>query len=271
MSTNWVSHTPDSKSQDSSSHSNSTKKRSTSPPSPYEKFFLPIEDHSLLVQAASYIKNKASVSQTSESIRTDDFLSATEDFETAASCESDLEDISIDRALYKNDILGLSSPILEHEEYHGMTSKSKKKKTVTVNDTSVAFTSPETETPHLEADMKTFASEESQHFDVVDHVYEGAKSIWATGKGVSVFNIAFLKPFMGVAEGFATKVLSVATGADSLDSVDKNIKPHLKDFDHGHIDPAIVKLWKLLEPIVGKGDEIVKSMMNMVQKPFIKN
>jgi len=263
MSTNWVSHTPDNKPQD---------KRPPSPPTPYEKFFLPIGDQLQFLQAASHISSRQGLSRnfslTSESIRTDEFASAAEEFESVVDSEVDLDDISIEKTLYSNDILGLSSPILEYEEFTEMAKS--KKKTVTIVDGTVASPKPET-TADSRSPAAAAAADESRHFDVVDHVYEGAKSIWAIGKDVSMFNIAILKPFMGIAEDVATKVLSVATGADSLDSVDKNIKPRLKDLDYGLIDPAIVKLWKILEPFVGKGDEMFKGMVNMVQRPAIKN
>ena len=273
MNTNWVSHTPDKRPQDLSPPPSKSKDNAPpSPPTPYEKFFLPIGDQLQFLQAASHISSRHSrtrnVSLTSESIRTDEFASAAEDFESVID-SFDLDDISIEKSLYSNDILGLSSPIQEHEEFTQMGSKYNKKKAVNIvgdaTDTSTSYASITVDSPIPTAD-------ESQHFDVVDHVYEGAKSIWAKGKDVSVFNVAFLKPFLGVAENVATKVLSVATGTDSLDSVDKNIKPRLKDLDYGLVDPALVKLWKILEPIVGKGDQMFKGMVNMgVHKPTIKN
>lgn len=278
MSTNWVSHTPDKRPQDLSSPPSKSKNNAPpSPPTPYEKFFLPIGDQLQFLQAATHISSRHSrsrnFSQASESIRTDEFASAAEEFDSVIGSElEDLDDISIEKTLYSNDILGLSSPIQEYEEFPEMV-KANKKKIVTIGDATDATDTTDAPTSYasVTADPPTPASDESQHFDVVDHVYEGAKSIWAKGKDVSVFNVAFLKPFLGVAENVATKVLSVATGTDSLDSVDKNIKPRLKDFDYGLVDPALVKLWKFLEPIVGKGDQMFKGLVNMVHKPAIKN
>eukprot|EP01084_Bolivina_argentea_P222231 376197_1 len=71
---------------------------------------------------------------------------------------------------------------------------------------------------------------------------------------------------MGIAENVAVKVLSVATGVNSLDDVDKNVKPHLKGIDKEFIDPAILKIWSLIEPIVGKSEDVARSMIALVHK-----
>ena len=248
---NWVSHTPETKPQD---YKNSN--QTLTPPSSYEKFFLPIEDQRQFAQAASRLltthRPKSSISLTSESLRTEDFATAAEDLSEA----SDLDDISIEKALYSNDILGLSHSILEEtQEDEEMGSKK--------NRTSAAAASTATATVLTTPEPSTT---ETAHFDVVDHVYEGVKSAWATGK-----NIAIFKPFMGVAEGVATKLLSVATGVDSLNAADQNIKPHVHGIDTAFIDPAIVKLWSLLEPILGKGDEVIKGVIGFVHRPAIKD
>jgi uncharacterized membrane protein len=103
--------------------------------------------------------------------------------------------------------------------------------------------------------------ENKPHFDVVENVYEGAKSVWSFGKGIIIF-----KPFMGVAEGAATKMLSMTTGVCTLEDADKRIKSTLIGVDEEYIDPAILKLWSVLEPIVGKGDEVFKSVLSFGSK-----
>ncbi len=341
MSLNWVSHTPDDNNNKNNKRpqdaGNSNSKRNNnkgripqsspcSPPTPYEKFFLPFEDQSEFFLAATHLattsnnhnnnnnNNSSSSNQqynlfpffrtvkssqeshASESIRTEEFASVAEDFESVYS-ETDFDEISIERNIYKDDILGLvTSSSSTREEI--MASKSKKKVKAVVYDASSvpapeggdgsstppavdaaqedpsSFTSPSSVMDaNLDASTPSSTGKDStgSHYDVVDHVYEGAKSAWAMGKDVSIFNIAVLKPFLGVAEGVATKILSVAAGVDSLDTVDKNIKPHLKGIDHDLVDPAIVKLWSIIGPIIGKGDEIVKGMVNMVKHPLIKN
>jgi hypothetical protein len=317
---NWVSHTPDDKRpQDASKNSNRSSSSSNkgipqsspcSPPTPYEKFFLPFEDQSEFFLAATHLSttnnNKGNNSSSSsnpfpffsttavrssqeshasESIRTEEFASIVEDFESVYS-ETDFDEISIERNIYKDDILGLIT--LEEQ----MASKSKKKVKTVVYDASSgpapegtdSSTTPGAAGPKETVDAQepdvspsptvldaASVKESSPHYDVVDHVYEGAKSAWAMGKDVSIFHIAVFKPFLGVAEGVATKILSVAAGVDSLDTVDKSIKPHLKGIDHDLVDPAIQKLWSIIGPIIGKGDEVVKGMVNMVKHPLIKN
>lgn len=104
-------------------------------------------------------------------------------------------------------------------------------------------------------------TEDPAHFDVLDHVYEGAKSAWAFGKGVVVF-----APFMGLAETVAVKAVSIVTGLDSLEAVDQSILPHLKGIDKDFVDPAILKIWSLISPVVGKSEDIAKTMVAMVHK-----
>lgn len=323
MSRNWVSHTPDDddkRPQDYSStdrnrqdpNRRAPNKRSSpcSPPTPYEKFFLPLEDQSEFFLAASHLSslhhynyftttttttNNKSESHASESIRTEEFASIVEDLESITS-ETEFDDISIERNIYKDDILGILQPSIDDKIFiEDMASKSKKKvKAVSYDGTSIpapdsSSSTPPTDAPVVgqeeataveavnvskdESPAATSSPTDAPHYDVVDHVYEGAKCAWAMGKDVSIFNIAILKPFMGAAEGVATKILSVAAGVDSLDTVDKNIKPHLKGIDHDLLDPAILKLWNILGPILGKGDEIVKGMVDMVKKknPLIQN
>jgi len=131
-----------------------------------------------------------------------------------------------------------------------MVSKKNRTSAVASTTTTTEITTPEPSTT------------ETAHYEVVDHVYEGAKSAWATGKNIVIF-----KPFMGMAEGVTTKLLSLATGVDSLDAADHNIKPHLQGIDKSFIDPALVKLWSLLEPILAKGDEVVKGVIGFVHRP----
>ena len=124
-------------------------------PSPlraYEKFFLPVSNSNntgtlrnftsnQVLQAAQASTNSLSPSPRAlfqsksysseaglSSIRTEDFasasgdLSATSDLEADIEAdleietEADLDDLSIEQKLFKNDILGLSSPIFEYQE-----------------------------------------------------------------------------------------------------------------------------------------------------------
>ncbi len=296
----WVSHTPETRPQeeqdeDFASATAESYHRPPSPPSTFEKFFLPFEatglDTSTFGLAGRSINTNTATSRKflssqspsilrSESIITDDFASATEDF----SLTSDLDDISLEDTPQKspiyNDILGQQT-ILEEtpEEEHfnfDMAKRSKRSKAMASN---TAVTEP-TSTPAPEVKEPTTPSPEPESepvapapvddkpkFDVVENVYEGAKSAWAFGKGIIVF-----KPFMGVAEGAATKVLSITTGISSLEDADKQIKSTLSGVDKEFIDPAILKLWSTLEPIIGKGDEVLKTVLGFVttKVPLLK-
>ena len=289
---NWVSHTPDTKISQDHRTENDTfyNPLDEIPPSPlnaYEKFFLPASADSnqfaVAARASTSIGTstrslRRNISLTSESIRTDDFASAIEELSAAeddSDCDTDIDadQLSIERALY-SDILGLSSPILEDEEHPSIPSKidemasknkqrkkNKNKTTVTSTTTSSSDTPAKMTTP-TPTTMEKPSESEAPHFHVVDHVYEGAKTAWATTKGFILFS-----PFMGIAEEVTAKVLSISTGVESLEVADKNIKPHLSGIDCDLLDPAIAKLLGLVEAVVGKGDEILKGLVGFVHKP----
>ena len=271
----WVSHTPSAaNSQDEPedlleedfASAAEPKYRPPSPPNTFEKFFLPFEatggDTSTFALAASRVhtintntsngttptsRKLLSTRSASESILTEDFASATEDISETSDL---LDDISLEdpgqRSTIFNDILGRQT-ILEEETPEEL-----------IEDPETMATTIE---PTPAAPVTMEPTEEKPEFDVVENVYEGAKSVWAFGKGIIVF-----KPFMGVAEGAATKVLSLTTGISSLEDADKQIKSTLSGVDKEFIDPAILKLWSVLEPIIGKGDEVLKSVLGVVSK-----
>lgn len=259
---NWVSHTPDSAPQPQDLPP-------TSPPSAFEKFFFPLgQDQQAFVLAPSPLSNSNTTSNRPP--RTPEASSIhTQDFETAAeeiSEHEDFDDISIERDIYKDDILGLATPVprileeTEDPEYSHMGSR-RSKKSKSAKSVSVSAAPTKTmEATKPEPTTTPTPTETPAHFDVLDHVYEGAKSAWAFGKGIVVF-----KPFMGIAEVVAEKALSVV-GVESLDSVDSIVIPHLKGIDKDLIDPAILKIWSIIEPVVGKGEDIAKSMVAMVHK-----
>ena len=216
-----------------------------SPPSSFESFLLPLANQDLTAFAQTAIKvsssrRVSSARSANESVITEDFASAADNL----SASSDLDDISFDeedqeivQTVYKNDILGLSRK--EEEE-------------VTKTTKMVSFAT------------ETKEKEETQHFDVAEKVYEGAKTAWAFGKRFGI-----LKPFMNIAEGAAVKVIGLVTGVDSLETVDTNVKPHLVGIDREFLDPAILKVLDLVTPLVSKGEELVKSILGKV-KPAIK-
>merc|ERR1712154_198944 len=110
---------------------------------------------------------------------------------------------------------------------------------------------------------------EEVHLDVVDHIYETSKTVWAFSKE----HVFFFKPFMNLTETVATKILSATTNGaiSSLEAADENIIKHVKGIDKDLVDPAILKLWSIIEPLVGKGDEVVKGIMGFIHKtPMIE-
>jgi hypothetical protein len=290
----WVSHTPSSATHshddpedlleedfasaaEPTTSTTTTYPRPPSPPNTFEKFFLPFEttgvDTSTFALAASRIypihtqtptngstptsRKLLSTRSTSPSIVTDDFASATEDISETSDL---LDDISLEDPGHKsnlfNDILGKQT-ILEEEEHDDDTTVEIPEEFIEDPETMTSTIEP---TPAAPVTMEP-TEETSPEFDVVENVYEGAKSVWAFGKGIIVFS-----PFMGVAEGAATKVLSLTTGIASLEDADKHIKSTLSGVDKEFIDPAILKLWSVLEPIIGKGDEVLKGVLGVVSK-----
>merc|ERR1712038_47973 len=273
----------------------SSSQRPPSPPPPpqskFEKFFLPFEaaKSTLGLAEKSSTNNNTNTATSrkffstsflrSESTIPDDFASATEGF----SLTSDLDDISLEDSLQLqkspiyNDILGQQT-ILEEtpEEDHfnfDMAKRSKRTKNMSSATTKPTDTEP-TPTPAVvekeaapEVPPAPVEDNSKPKFDVVENVYEGAKSAWAFGKGIIVF-----KPFMGVAEGAATKVLSMTTGISTLEEADKEIQCALWGVDKNFVDPAILKLLSALEPIIGKGDEVLKTVLGFVttKVPLLK-
>ncbi|CAJ1966549.1 unnamed protein product [Cylindrotheca closterium] len=99
------------------------------------------------------------------------------------------------------------------------------------------------------------------HPDAAANVYEGAKGVWAWGKGVAV-----VSPFMGMAEAVAGKALEVA--GTNMEALDSNIKPQLKNFDSGILNPAIEKVTEVMLGAAGKAEEIIKPIFVLILSPF---
>lgn len=97
--------------------------------------------------------------------------------------------------------------------------------------------------------------------DAAAHVYEGAKNVWGWGKEQMV-----IKTFLGIAEGIAGKVVSVA-GTD-LEEIDGNIKPQLSSFDSGILNPAIKAILSAVLSAAGKGEEVFKPIVVSILKPI---
>lgn len=96
--------------------------------------------------------------------------------------------------------------------------------------------------------------------DAAEKVYDTAKSVWGWGKGVMV-----LSPFLGLAEGVASKVVSMA--GSSLDEVDDSVNSRLASLDGKYLNPAIEKLVTLLMGTFSKTEEIFKPFLMAILKP----
>jgi hypothetical protein len=108
--------------------------------------------------------------------------------------------------------------------------------------------------------MPTSTSQEP-HPDVTTHVYEGAKGVWAWGKGVPVVSLG-----LGIAEAVASKAVSVV-GTD-FEEIDANIKPNLAGFDKDVLNPTIAKLVEILMGTKGKTEDIIKPIIHALMHPM---
>lgn len=102
-----------------------------------------------------------------------------------------------------------------------------------------------------EAEEDEAASSEAR-FDVAQNVYGTAKDIWAWGRTVPV-----VTNLLGLTEAVAAKVLDAAVHMD-LPAIDREaVTPQLKRLDDVVVTPVILAVWKLIEPAIAKGDEMV--------------
>jgi hypothetical protein len=108
----------------------------------------------------------------------------------------------------------------------------------------------------------TAATETTMHVDAAENVYDTAKDVWAWGKGVF-----FMKPFLGLAEGVAGKVVGMA-GISSLEDLDHAIMPRLQEFDDGHLNPAIQAVVGHILGAVQKSEEIFKPVVCAILRPI---
>jgi hypothetical protein len=246
-------------------------------------------------------------SVTSESIVTEDFASAADQINSVGSSSDllleELDDIlststrsedeeeesfcsSGNKGIYKNDILGLTavssyplSPLYERDE-HLSEMASKKKRTVTMKAPTTTTTSTmeqvstptipnQPEDPILEVSTSTEedpTSPPSLNLEPISHVYEGAKNIWSFGK-----NLVIVGAFMGLAESAASKVLDLTLSGKTLQEADEDIKNVFGGVDKDFIDPAILRVWMLISPVIGKGDEVLKGILGRFSKKMIDN
>jgi hypothetical protein len=95
------------------------------------------------------------------------------------------------------------------------------------------------------------AQDDGAHFDVAQTIYGATKDAWAWGK-----TIAVVSNVLDLTEAAALKALDLTVHMDLI-VIDDKIKPQLKKFDDEVVTPAILAVWKVVEPALGKADEMV--------------
>jgi len=91
--------------------------------------------------------------------------------------------------------------------------------------------------------------DETNHFDVSQHVYDGVKNVWGFGCSIGI-----VRPFFKVTENVAGKVLNITTGID-LGNGDEEIKPKLAQLDDNLVNPVINKVVSAVMPLFVKEDK----------------
>jgi len=119
---------------------------------------------------------------------------------------------------------------------------------------------PKKDPPVVVIAKTTKEDEEEAHFDIAQNVYGTAKNVWAWGKTIPI-----ITTLLGLTETIATKVLDTTIHMD-LPAIDENgVKSQLKKLDDDIVTPAILAVWKIIEPAIAKGVEmVVKSVLTEV-------
>lgn len=108
---------------------------------------------------------------------------------------------------------------------------------------------------------KFFPTEAPTHVDAAEKVYDTAKGVWAWGKGVMVF-----RPFLGLAEGVAGKLVSMV--GSNLETLDGAVVDQLHGLDDKILNPAISSIVGTLLGAVGKTEDVFKPMIIAILKPL---
>jgi len=134
--------------------------------------------------------------------------------------------------------------------------KSTTSKTYPVTATAV----PSATTSTNQAVTKPEPKSDEPHFDVAQNTYGCVKDIWAWGTTVPV-----VSNLLGITEAVAAKVTETTIHMD-LPAIDQEaVVPNLKKLDDEIVTPAILAVWNVISPAVGKADDmIVKPVMNEV-------
>merc|ERR1711920_1144492 len=233
---------------------------------PQEEFFLPLNN----ISAHSLADTKSQSSKSILSERTEDFASCVSESEIQDFGEDDNNlDYSSTHTSLSNKVnkrIEFKDPIeIEIKEDNNMATKSK-----TTVKPAVTPEQPLKPAPLVEPNTSPASTTDGTDYAVSQQVYDGVKAAWGYGCEFTV-----VKPFLKMGEGIAGKVLNLATGIH-LEKGDEEIKPKLAEFDDAFINPAIARLVGALNPIVGKTDETLRPMINIMVKnlyfiPFMPN
>lgn len=197
--------------------------RPVSPATPFESFFL-LNNLRTNEVSAFALASQIRSSRSGTSLTS----VATDEFGSAYSTENDNYTASYTRELFGKDVLIISrEPIPEVSiEYED-----------------------------------TIMSQQEGHFDVAEHIYDGAKGVWAWGKGIAV-----IKPFLGMAEFFANTAVGIV--GTNLEKIDGTIKPKLHEFDDAILNPSIAKIVEILMATAEKGDTTIRPVIDAILGPL---
>jgi hypothetical protein len=231
-----------------------------SPAGPAERLFLSGDmlytDSISAAALAQQIHNShRSFAQSMVSVVTDDFVTARDDIDSRS--------LSFD---------GLLTPFdLDNDNNHFEPADESETESPFHSDALALNLSyePETTAPNSQettfyearAIMSSSASTSEMHIDAAEKVYDNAKGVWAWGKGIMV-----VSPFLGLAEGVAGKVASMA--GSTLEEVDHQIVPHLHTFDDSVLNPALAAVVGTIMGAVSKSEEIFKPIVFAILKPI---
>jgi len=228
------------------------------PPRPAEALFL----HDLNTQSISAAALAQQIHQTHRSsgwtgtsINTDDFQSAVgwdADTPRLATPSSDLFPSSHTDDSDNEDNFGVFQKDVLSRNYQVDTSEDIFQDSMA---TKTSSTSSKTGSTFKSFDTK------DMHVDAAEKVYDSAKGVWAWGKGVMV-----IKPFLGVAEGVAGKVVGM-TGS-TLETVDDAVVDQLHGLDDKILNPAIQAIVGTILGAVGKTEEVFKPIIIAILKPL---
>lgn len=197
------------------------------------------------------------VSRNSESHRTDDFFSATDQVSVSSEREESTKCglITHSKSVPKEHPVEIVTFYSSYREENFLT------EVPNLPNISETISKVATIEEELMCEGKVLPQREIRRYEMADQVYEKAKKAWSFGKGVSV-----LKPIMGLAEGVAAKAFSVTVGVDDLEKADILIRGHLNSLDKDLVDPAINRLLEVISPYVKKGDDIVQTIIGLKGK-----